>query len=421
MALGHVEKTLNAFTMAQRQFDIAADRLNLDPNIRGVLRTTKRELAVNFPVKMDDGSLRMFAGYRIQHSLARGPAKGGIRYHPDLDIDEVRALAMWMTWKCAVMGLPYGGAKGGVVCDPKVLSLGELERLTRRYASEISILIGPEKDIPAPDVNTNPQVMAWIMDTISMHVGYSVPAVVTGKPLSIGGSEGRSDATGRGCFFTLREATRLKGVDLTRSTAVVTGFGNVGAALAKFLHENGLRVVGLSDVNGGIYNERGLDPFKVLAYSQETGSVINFPGATRLPREAMVEQPCTILAPCALSGEITAANAPRVQARLICEGANGPTTPEADDILNGRGITIIPDILANAGGVTVSYFEWVQDLQSFFWDETEINSKLERIITRAFHAVVAVADDHQVSWRTAAQMLGIGRVAEALQVRGIYP
>jgi glutamate dehydrogenase (NAD(P)+) len=421
MALEHASETANPLDMALRQFDLAADRMNLDPNVRAILRKTKRELSVNFPVKMDDGSIRIFSGYRIQHNLARGPAKGGIRYHPMLNVDEVRALAMWMTWKCAVVGIPYGGAKGGVICDPKQLSIDELERLTRRYASEISILIGPEKDIPAPDVNTNAQVMAWIMDTISMTKGYSVPAVVTGKPRAIGGSEGRAEATGRGCFFTIRDAARRLNIDLAKATAVITGFGNVGVPLAEFLHAAGTRVLGLSDSRGGIYNERGLDPHRVLAYKQETGSVVGFPDSQRLDNRDMIGLPCTILAPCALEGEITGDNAGQVQAKLIAEGANGPTTLEADAILHDKGVIVIPDILANAGGVTVSYFEWVQDLQFLFWDKDEIDHKLENIMTRSFRAVHDLASEHDVSLRTAAHMLAIGRVAEAIQLRGVYP
>ena len=413
--------TLNPFAIAQQQFDIAADRLGLDPKLRELLRDCKRELTVRFPVKMDSGDVRVFEGYRVQHNLARGPAKGGIRYHPATTLDEVKALAMWMTWKCAVVGIPFGGAKGGVICDPKRLSRRELEQLTRRYTTDISILLGPERDIPAPDVNTDAQVMAWIMDTYSMTVGYSAPAVVTGKPVSIGGSEGRQEATARGCLYVIREAARDRGWRLDETTAVVQGFGNVGAGLARLLARDGVRVVAVSDSTGGVVNTRGLDLARLTAYKRETGSVVGFPETERVSNAELLELPCDLLAPAALEDQINRRNADRVQARMIAEGANGPVTPDADLVLGERGIPVLPDVLANAGGVTVSYFEWVQDLQSFFWEEDEINSRLERIMRRAYRAVVEMATAPGVSLRTAAQMLAIRRVAEATEIRGIYP
>jgi len=411
----------SAFSIAQRQFDIAANQLHLDPNLRDLLRQCQRELVVHFPVKIDDGTIKVFEGFRVQHNTARGPAKGGIRYHPAVTLDEVQALAMWMTWKCAVVGIPFGGAKGGVVCDPKRMSQRELEHLTRRYTTAISVLIGPEKDIPAPDVNTDAQVMAWIMDTYSMNVGHSVPAVVTGKPVSIGGSEGRQEATSRGCMYVIQEAAKHLGWSLSGLTAVVQGFGNVGAPLARFLQESGVRVVAVSDSSGGIYNPRGLDVARVTRFKGETSMVTGFPGTERVTNAELLELPCDVLAPCALENQINRTNAERIKARMVAEGANGPVTPDADEVLHRRGIMVLPDILANAGGVTVSYFEWVQDLQSFFWDEAEINLKLEKIMKKAFRAVLGMSQTHEVDLRTAAQMLAISRVAEATRIRGIFP
>ena len=410
-----------AFDTAQRQFDMAADRLGMDPGMRQVLRSSQRELTVHFPVRMDDGSVRVFEGHRVQHSTTRGPSKGGIRYHPDVDIDEVRALAMLMSWKCAVVGLPFGGAKGGVTCDPKQLSLGELERLTRRYASEISIMIGPEKDIPAPDVNTNAQVMAWIMDTYSMNRGYAVPAVVTGKPIEIGGSEGRAEATGRGCAIVTNEAMRIAGRSVIGARIAIQGWGNVGQSLAKILAAQGAVVVAASDSRGGVYNRNGMDPSLIDQFKSEHGGIVGLPHSDTITNSELLEIDCDILAPCALSGQIHARNAGNVKASLIVEGANGPTTPEADEILAQRGITVIPDILANAGGVTVSYFEWVQGLQAFSWDEAEVNTRLERIMVKAFAAVLAESQLHEVDLRTAALMLAIRRVAEATRLRGLFP
>lgn len=412
---------LNPYHMAVQQFEAAADKLNLSEDMREILRQPKRELVVNFPVRLDSGRIKTFTGYRVQHNVNTGPAKGGIRYSPDVTLDEVKALAMWMTWKCAVAGIPFGGAKGGVICDPKHMSPGELERLTRRYATEISIVIGPHSDIPAPDINTNSQVMAWIMDTYSMHEGYSIPAVVTGKPLSIGGSEGRNDATATGVLFVTRQGARRIGMPLRGARVSIQGYGNAGAIAARLFHNEGCKVVAVSDTHGGIYDESGLDPAAVLRHKQERGSVIGYPRAQRIGVQDVLEIPCDILIPAATEGVITAENADRVQARIVAEAANGPTTPEADKILFEKGTLVIPDILANAGGVTVSYFEWVQDLQSFFWGVEEITQKLEVIMNRAFAAVAEKADQFSCDMRLAANMLAIARVAEATQMRGIYP
>ena len=412
---------LNPYEMAVQQFEAAADKISLSEDMREILRQPKRELAVNFPVRLDNGRVKTFTGYRVQHNVNRGPAKGGIRYGPDVTLDEVKALAMWMTWKCAVVGIPYGGAKGGVICDPKHMSPGELERLTRRYTTEISIVIGPHSDIPAPDVNTNAQVMGWIMDTYSMHEGYSIPAVVTGKPLSIGGSEGRNDATATGVLFVTRQAAKRIGMPLRGTRVSVQGYGNAGSIAARLFHNEGCKIVAVSDTSGGIYNESGLDPAAVLRFKQERGGIAGYPHAQNVSVQDVLEVPCDILVPAATEGVITAANADRVQARIISEAANGPTTPEADEILFKKGAIVIPDILANAGGVTVSYFEWVQDLQSFFWGVEEITQKLEVIMNRAFASVADKADQFSCDMRLAANMLAISRVAEATQVRGIYP
>jgi glutamate dehydrogenase (NAD(P)+) len=409
------------FEMAQRQFDNAAKYLDLKAGIKAKLRVPKRELTVYFPVKMDDGSIQMFTGHRVQHNLSRGPAKGGIRYHPDVTIDEVRALAMWMTWKCAVVNIPYGGAKGGVVCNPKVMSQRELERLTRRFTSEIIMLIGPDSDIPAPDVNTDAQTMAWIMDTYSMTKGYSVPAVVTGKPVEIGGSLGRREATGRGVMFSTREALKHLGMPIEGTRVVVQGFGNVGAIGAQLLQEIGCTVIAASDSRGGIYNPKGLNVEDVMRHKAETGTVVGYPGTDTVTNKELLELDCEVLVPAALENEITQENADRVKARIIAEGANGPTTPEADDILFDKGAFVIPDILANAGGVTVSYFEWVQGLQSFFWSEDEVNKNLEKIMVKAFQDVLAISQRREVNMRIAAYILAIDRVATATLLRGIYP
>ncbi len=411
----------NPFAVAQQQFNLAADYLHLDDGTRSLLGDCVRELAVRFPVRMDDGSVKSFTGYRVQHSVLRGPAKGGIRFHPDVTLDEVKALAMWMTWKCAVVGIPYGGAKGGVICDPRYLSRQEIERITRRYTTEISILIGPKKDIPAPDVNTNAQVMAWLMDTYSMQTGYSVAPVVTGKPISIGGSEGRTEATGRGVMIVTLEALRTLGIDPAEATVVVQGYGNVGSNAARALAAEGCRVIAVSDQYGGIYNPKGLDLAALDRHLRETGSVVGFPGATAVSNEELLTLPCTVLVPAALENQITEANAPEIRARIVAEGANGPTTPAADQILHERGIVLVPDILANAGGVTVSYFEWVQGLQSFLWTESEVNARLREVMVRSFEEVKSVADQHNVTLRIGAYILAVGKVVQALEVRGIYP
>ena len=409
------------FEMAVEQFNIASETMGLDENLRRVLSVCQRQYTVNFPVQMDDGSVQIFEGHRVQHNIGRGPAKGGIRFHPSVSLDEVKALAMWMTWKCAVVGIPFGGAKGGVTVEPKHLSMREIENLTRRFTSEISVLIGPHKDIPAPDVNTNAQTMAWIMDTYSMHAGYSIPGVVTGKPLNLGGSEGRVEATGRGVVFTAMAAAKRMGLDLSGARAVVQGFGNVGSIAAKLIAEAGATVVAVSDVTGGYYNPRGLDIPATIRYNRSNGSLQGYPGAESLTNAELLVLPCEVLIPAALESQLTEDNAPDIKARLIVEGANGPTTPEADRVLVDRGITLVPDILANAGGVTVSYFEWVQALQAFAWTEQEVNSRLKYIMDRAFAATVATAEKHHVDLRTGALITAIGLVADAVTVRGIYP
>jgi len=411
----------DAWQVALRQFQIAADMLGLKRGVRDLLAHPKRELTVNFPVKLEDGSVRVFTGYRVHHTTVPGPTKGGIRYHPDVTLNEVRALAMWMTWKCAVVGLPYGGAKGGVICNPKELSLGELEHLTRRYATEISMLIGPESDIPAPDVGTTPRIMAWIMDTYSMHRGYSVPAVVTGKPLSIGGSQGRVEATGRGCMIVAREAAKHIGMPLAGARVVVQGYGNVGSIAAMLLHEQGCKIVAASDSGGGVHNPKGLDPADLLRHKEHTGSVVGYRGTDAVTNDDLLELPCEILVPSALEGQITKDNAERIKARMVVEGANGPTTPEADEILRDRKVFVVPDILANAGGVVVSYFEWVQDLQSFFWTEEEINERLERIMVRSFREVLETSQEREVHMRSGALVRAVTRLNDALLTRGIYP
>lgn len=421
MAITAPEHSL--FAVALEQFHQAADLIGLEDDLREILSTCKRELIVHFPVEMDDGSVKVFTGYRVHHNLAAGPGKGGIRYHPQVSLDEVKALAMWMTWKCAIMGLPFGGAKGGVRVDPRDLSPGELQNLTRRYATEISILLGPDQDIPAPDVNTNPQIMAWILDTYSMHRhgGVSVPAVVTGKPPILGGSAGRLEATGRGVVFAIEEAARVYGIDLDKAQVVIQGFGNVGTTAAILLYEHGCRIVAVSDSRGGIYNLRGLNIPAVIVYKQETGSVVGFPEADAVSSDELLELPCDILIPAALEEQITERNAARIRARLVVEGANGPTTPGGDRILADRGIVVLPDIYANAGGVTVSYFEWVQGLQHFFWTEEEVSSRLRTYMQRAFQAIQATAERYRVPLRTAALALAVQRVAEITRLRGIYP
>lgn len=409
------------YQIAQEQFDLAAEFMGLEDDLRAILRVPKRELTTHFPVRMDDGTVQAFTGYRVQHNVTRGPGKGGIRYHQDVSLDEVRALAMWMTWKCAVVNIPFGGAKGGVIVDPTKLSLRELENLTRRFATEISPLIGHDGDIPAPDVNTNAQIMAWLMDTISMHHGHLESAITTGKPLGLGGSLGRSDATGRGVSFVVAQAAKFLGMSLDGASTVVQGFGNVGSVSAVMLHDLGCKIVGISDVNGGIYNKNGIDPHAVLRHMKKTRTVIDYPDVERVSNSELLELPCDILVPAALEKQITDTNAARIHPKILAEGANGPTTPEADEILFANKVFVIPDILANAGGVTVSYFEWVQDLQSFFWDEDEINHRLKLVMDASFNAVNERAQAHKIPLRLAANILAIERVAEATRLRGIYP
>ena len=416
-------KEANPFETAREQFFYAADKLGLDDGLREILAVPQRELRVNFPVRLDDGRIRVFTGYRVHHNDSRGPVKGGLRYHPAVSIDEVRALAMWMTWKCAVVNIPYGGAKGGVVVDATTLSITELERLTRRFTTEISMLIGPETDIPAPDVATNPQMMAWIMDTYSMHRGHSVTSVVTGKPLSTGGSLGRVEATGRGVSFATRQAAAHLGTSLEGARVIVQGFGNVGSVSARLLHDMGCKIVAVSDVFGGIYTPNGLDMPALMRYIQTSPnrSVVGFPDTEPVSNSELLTLPCDILVPAALENQLTADNADSIKARMIVEAANGPTTPEADHIFRDRGIFLVPDILANAGGVTVSYFEWVQNRQAFFWSEDEINQRLFDVMTNSFAAVRNNAVNYKVDMRTAAYMVAINRVAEATRVRGVYP
>jgi glutamate dehydrogenase (NAD(P)+) len=417
------EFTSNAYETALAQYARAAQHLNdIDDNIIEFMRYPRREFTVNFPVRRDDGRVEMFTGYRVHHSTVLGPSKGGIRFDKHVSMDEVRALAMWMTWKCSLVGIPYGGAKGGVIVDPRSLSQPEHERLTRRYASELIPLISPHSDIPAPDMGTTPQHMAWIMDTYSMTVGYSVPAIVTGKPLVIGGSQGRTVSTGRGVVTVMMEALRRMGkLDAAKTRVAVQGFGNVGSNAASYAHDNGFKVVAVSDIHGGIHNPNGLDIPSVMEHVTITGSVINFPGADNITNGELLEVPCEVLLPCAMEGQLTSENADRIKARMVVEGANGPTTPEADDIMRGNGVLVVPDILANSGGVIVSYFEWVQDLQSFFWDETEIFRQLERIMIRGYDLTVRTAEEHNIDMRTAAQVAAIKRVADAMKTRGFYP
>ncbi|HXK33966.1 MAG TPA: Glu/Leu/Phe/Val dehydrogenase [Dehalococcoidia bacterium] len=412
----------NPLDDALAQLDAAAQRLQLDPGMRDILAHCIREFTVNFPVKMDDGSVRMFTGYRIHHNEARGPVKGGLRYSTQVSLDEVRALAMWMTWKCAVANLPYGGAKGGVIVDPRALSRGELERLTRRFAAEIGVLIGPDEDIPAPDMGTDQQVMAWIMDTYSMMHGHSVPAVVTGKPVTIGGSSGRVEATGRGVLFVAQEACRDAGIPLEGATVAVQGFGNVGSVAAKLLSEAGAKVVAISDTSGAIYDPGGLgDVGEIIARRRQHGLIPPGHPGDHITNAALLELPVDILVPAAVEGQVHEGNAANIKARIIIEAANGPTTTGADAILRERGCFVVPDILANAGGVIVSYFEWVQDLQSFFWEEAEVNDRLHRIITKAYREVAAIRDEQRCSMREAAYVLAVRRVVEAIEVRGIFP
>ena len=421
MTTEQVAAHINPWHVAQQQFDLAADRLRLDPGLRRILREPRRELTVHFPVKMDDGTVLVYTGYRVQHNLGRGPAKGGIRYHQDVSLDEVKALAMWMTWKCAVVGIPYGGGKGGVIVDPKKLSMKEVEGLTRRFTTEISVLIGPERDIPAPDVNTNAQTMAWIMDTYSMHVGYTVPGVVTGKPIALGGSEGRNEATARGAVFCVVEAANHLGMDLRKARVAVQGFGNAGSIAAKLITAEGATVVAVSDSTGGIRNMAGLDIDRVIGWKGEHGTVRGFPGAEGITNAEVLETECDILIPAALENQITSRNAANIKAKLVAEAANGPTTPDADAILHDKGVFLIPDILCNAGGVTVSYFEWVQDLNRDHWSEAIVNAKLREIMVRSFNEVLAMSQNADSNMRLGAYLLAVQRVADATAMRGLYP
>jgi glutamate dehydrogenase (NAD(P)+) len=414
-------KKPNPYEIAVQQFTLAADKLNLDEGMKAILSKPKRELTVNFPVRMDDGSFRVFTGYRVQHSLTRGPAKGGIRYHQDVTLDEVRALAMWMTWKCATVGIPYGGGKGGIIVDPKTLSLAENERMTRRFAAEIAPIIGPEVDIPAPDVNTNSQTMAWIMDTISMMRGYPMPGLITGKPLAIEGSLGRNEATARGLQYVVREAVKKTGLSLSGARVAVQGYGNAGAIAARLLSDDGATVIAVSDSKGGIYNSKGIDPMGALRYKMEHGKLSGFSGSDDISNQDILEVDCDILVPAALESVITERNADKIKAKMIAEAANGPTTPEADSILFDKGILVLPDILANAGGVTVSYFEWAQNIQGYYWAEDEVNQKLERVMKQAFKDVYEIANNSSINMRTGAYMLAISRVAEVTRLRGIFP
>jgi len=415
-----LEKESNPWESQAARFDLAARKLNLDEGLWKILRYPNREIIVHIPVAMDDGRLEVFTGFRVQHSIARGPAKGGVRYAPDVTLDEVRALASWMTWKCAVVNIPFGGAKGGVICDPHKLSMGELERITRRYTAELIEFIGPEKDVPAPDVNTNEQIMAWMMDTYSMHMRQTVTAVVTGKPLNMGGSRGRREATGRGLMVVCDEALKKLGLNREETRVIVQGFGNVGSNAARLMHEQGYKIVGIAEVDGGLYNKNGIDLDALSEYRQRNGTIHGFPGAEPHDPADLLITDCDVLIPAAIENVITSHNAYKVQARILCEGANGPTTAAADDILAEKKVFVIPDILANAGGVTASYFEWVQDRQGYFWKESVVIEQLEHIMRSSFEDVVRYADTHNVNNRIAAYMLAIDRVAFTIRQRGIY-
>ncbi len=412
---------LNPFRISQIQFDMAAEVLKLDPGLRQILRTPRRVMEVAVPVKLDNGQVKVFSGFRVQHNVARGPAKGGIRYHPNLTLDEVKALAAWMTWKTATVNIPYGGAKGGIICDPKRMSRPELERMTRRFTSEILPIIGPETDVAAPDVYTDAQTMAWMMDTYSMMVGHAEPGVVTGKPVALGGSEGRSDATGRGCLFVVEEACKVKKMSLRGASVAIQGYGNVGASVARLFAEKKAKIVALSDSRGGVHNPRGIDPLKALRYKERAGTVVGMPGAARISNDDLLALKCDILVPAALEGVITLHNAEQIKAKIVAEAANGPTTPHADEVLARRGILVLPDILANAGGVTVSYFEWTQNLQGAMWPENEVIQKLDFVMRRAFADVYATMRKYHAHPRAAAYLLAVGRVAEASLVRGLFP
>ncbi len=415
-----LENEKNPWLAAAARFDEAAMRLKLDDGMCKVLRTPTKELTVNIPVQLDDGRLEVFTGYRVQHSLARGPAKGGIRFAPDVTLDEVRALASWMTWKCAVVNIPFGGGKGGVICDPNLLSDTELEKITRRYTAEIIDFIGPERDVPAPDVNTNEKMMAWIMDTYSMHMRHTVTAVVTGKPMALGGSRGRPEATGRGCMMVTQKALQVLGVAPEAARVVIQGFGNVGGMAARLMTAAGFKIVAIVEYDGAVYNPHGLDILALQKHRKETGSITGFSGGEDMDKAEGMFLPCDVLIPAATENVITSQNADRIRCKILCEGANGPTTPLADLVLADKNVFVIPDILANAGGVTVSYFEWVQDRQGYFWNEKLVNDRLQEIMDESFDAVVEYARAHQVNNRIAAYMLALDRVANAIRLRGIY-
>lgn len=410
-----------AWDTALGQLDEAAELMNLPAGVHQILRAPKRALIVSVPFRMDDGSTRVYEGYRVHHNVTRGPAKGGIRYHPSVDLDEVKALSMWMTWKCAIAGIPFGGAKGGISVDVRDHSRAELERMTRRFASEILPLIGPEKDIPAPDMNTDDEIMSWIMDTYSMNSGYSVPGVVTGKPVSIGGSKGRSGSTSRGVMYSIFSTLRTLGIGIDEISVAIQGYGKVGGFAAQLLHDAGCRVIAVSDVEGGLYRAKGLDPEAINRHKQAAGTVLGFSDAEHITNEELLELECDVLVPAAVEGVITVKNADNIKARIVCEAANGPVSFEADKILGERGIFVVPDIVANAGGVVVSYFEWVQDIQAYFWDEDEVNDRLRMIMERAFNEVHALATEKGLTMRQAAHWIGVGRVAEAHQTRGLFP
>jgi glutamate dehydrogenase (NAD(P)+) len=415
-----VDQEINPWQSAAHRFDEAAELLKLDDGMRKVLRSPAMELSVNIPVVLDDGRIEVFTGYRVQHSIARGPAKGGIRFAPDVSLDEVRALAAWMTWKCAVVNIPFGGGKGGIICEPHLMSEGELERITRRYTAEICEFIGPERDVPAPDVNTNEQTMAWIMDTYSMHKRHTVTAVVTGKPLELGGSLGRSEATGRGCMFVTLEALKRFGLAVEDTRVIIQGFGNVGGMAARLMSRMGFKVVSIVEHDGAAYNPHGLNIEALLAHKRETGSILEFPEAEDVDRNEAILRECDVLIPAARENVITSSNAHKIKAKILCEGANGPTTFVADSMLAENKVFVIPDILANAGGVTVSYFEWVQDRQGYFWNEKMVNDRLEEIMVNSFNDVIGYAEKHGVNNRTAAYMLALDRVAFAIRRRGLY-
>lgn len=411
---------LSALENAMQQFDEAANRLNIDKTMLGILKQPRRAVIVKLPIQMDDGRFEIFTGYRVQHSITRGPAKGGIRYHPDVSLDEVSALAAWMTWKCAVVGIPFGGAKGGITCDPTKMSRGELERLTRRYTADLMDILGPEIDVPAPDVNTNEQTMAWVMDTFSMHARHTVTSVVTGKPIQLGGSLGRREATGRGVLIAIREACKHKKINLRGARCVVQGFGNVGSITAELLHKEGACIIAACDVYGALYNADGIDIPGLVEYVRKTGKTVGFKGAEPMKHENLLTLECDVLVPAALENVIKSSNANNIKAAIVAEGANGPTTADADKILESRGIFVIPDILCNSGGVTVSYFEWVQDRIGYFWPEEEVNRRLEVIMVKAFNDVLEVALEHKCNMRMGAFMLAIKRVLDVTMIRGVY-